>query len=214
MGINVYEKGKGTPPQVGYESILKPFHSKMKLSNTYKPLIGGSEIFPYELNWKGGFINYGRWIAAPRTSNWFEEIPRIVVREVTSKGKIFSTIITDEIVFSNSVDGIRSKDNDLNSLKFLLGILNSSFASYYHLKSSANSQKDSFPKVLLRDLREFPFPIIEAQQQLPFITFVDKILSAKEDNSKADTTAWEKEIDALVYQLYGLTEEEVNIIEN
>jgi adenine-specific DNA-methyltransferase len=30
---------------------------------------------------------------------------------------------------------------------------------------------------------------------------------------RADTTAWEREIDALVYALYGLTEEEIKIVE-
>ena len=41
---------------------------------------------------------------------------------------------------------------------------------------------------------------------------VDKILEAKRSNPQANTTHWEREIDELVYQLYGLTEEEVGII--
>ena len=40
-----------------------------------------------------------------------------------------------------------------------------------------------------------------------------KILIAKKSDPKADTTALEKEIDQLVYQLYGLTEEEIKIVE-
>ncbi len=43
---------------------------------------------------------------------------------------------------------------------------------------------------------------------------VDKILADKKENPQADTGEWEKEIDQLVYKLYGLTEEEVRIIEN
>jgi adenine-specific DNA-methyltransferase len=42
---------------------------------------------------------------------------------------------------------------------------------------------------------------------------VDHILSAKRANPQADTSAMEREIDQLVYQLYGLTEEEVKIVE-
>jgi len=42
---------------------------------------------------------------------------------------------------------------------------------------------------------------------------VDKILEAKRQNPKADTSPWEKEIDELVYRLYDLTAEEVRIIE-
>ena len=41
----------------------------------------------------------------------------------------------------------------------------------------------------------------------------NKILSIKKANPTADTTILETEIDALVYQLYGLTEEEIKLVE-
>jgi len=211
-GIKIYEKGKGTPPQNGEESKYKNFHSTSKLSATHKPLIGGREIYPYRLSWKGGFVNYGPWIAAPRQPIWFEANPRIVVREVTSKGKIFATLILDEYVFSNSVDGIKSKENNINNLKVLLAILNSKFAQFFHLKKSGNSQKNSFPKVLLQDLREFPFP----KHRNNFETvakLVDQILTVKKSNPNGDITTLEQQIDQLVYELYGLTEEEIKIVE-
>ena len=44
-------------------------------------------------------------------------------------------------------------------------------------------------------------------------SLVDKILDAKKTNHAADTTALEKEIDQLVYQLYELTDEEIGIVE-
>ena len=52
----------------------------------------------------------------------------------------------------------------------------------------------------------------EKQNQKPFITLVDKILSTKENNPKADTSNLEKEIDELVYKLYELAEEEIEIV--
>ena len=42
---------------------------------------------------------------------------------------------------------------------------------------------------------------------------VDKILTAKKDNPETDTTTFEAEIDQLVYHLYGLTDEEIQIVE-
>jgi adenine-specific DNA-methyltransferase len=42
---------------------------------------------------------------------------------------------------------------------------------------------------------------------------VDKIIAAKKENPKANTIAWEREIDRLVYQLYELTDEEIMIVE-
>ena len=42
---------------------------------------------------------------------------------------------------------------------------------------------------------------------------VDKIIEAKKENKDSDTKELEKEIDTLVYELYGLSEEEIKIIE-
>jgi len=42
---------------------------------------------------------------------------------------------------------------------------------------------------------------------------VDSILSAKHADPRADVTAWEREIDERVYRLYGLTPEEIRIVE-
>ncbi|MCQ2255463.1 MAG: hypothetical protein MJZ29_08195 [Bacteroidaceae bacterium] len=43
--------------------------------------------------------------------------------------------------------------------------------------------------------------------------FFQACLSAKKSNPQADTTALEREIDHLVYDLYGLTEDEIKIVE-
>ena len=42
---------------------------------------------------------------------------------------------------------------------------------------------------------------------------MDQILAAKKSDPEADTNALEQEIDSLVYELYGLTEEETRIVE-
>ena len=44
-------------------------------------------------------------------------------------------------------------------------------------------------------------------------TLVDRILAAKQQDAAADTSALEREIDQLVYALYGLTPEEIQIVE-
>ena len=50
-------------------------------------------------------------------------------------------------------------------------------------------------------------------QQKPFVNIITKILAAKAASATADTTALEAEIDVLVYHLYGLTYEEVLLVE-
>jgi len=222
-GVKVYEKGKGIPPQKGNENNAKIFHSSKKESNTHRPLIGGKEIFRYNLNWRGTFLDYGKWLAAPRKPDWFQGA-RIVVREVTAKGVIHATIIEGDYVFSNSVDGIRLR-NDNMELKYLLGIINSKIISFYHLNTSPNAFKGTFPKILLKDLRKLP--IIKPPKEIEgyFISLVDNLLKLNKQlqTTKLDSDRQqiqraidhaEKKIDELVYELYGLTEEEIEIIEN
>lgn len=62
-------------------------------------------------------------------------------------------------------------------------------------------------------VENIPIPIIPSPQQHPIIALVDKILATKKANPQADTSADEKKIDRLVYMLYGLTEEEIKIVE-
>jgi hypothetical protein len=62
-------------------------------------------------------------------------------------------------------------------------------------------------------IRALPIADVPAPQQAPIIKLVDCILAAKRQDPAADTSAWEREIDQLVYQLYGLTEEEIRVVE-
>ncbi|GAA9231463.1 class I SAM-dependent DNA methyltransferase [Helicobacter pylori] len=66
------------------------------------------------------------------------------------------------------------------------------------------------------NLEKIPIPkITEKNQELAgkITALVEQILQAKEKDPKANTQELEKEIDALVYQLYNLTDEEIKIIE-
>jgi len=45
------------------------------------------------------------------------------------------------------------------------------------------------------------------------VRVVERILAAKKNNPAADTSALEREIDQQVYALYGLTPEEIKIVE-
>ncbi|GAA7835135.1 class I SAM-dependent DNA methyltransferase [Helicobacter pylori] len=67
------------------------------------------------------------------------------------------------------------------------------------------------------NLEKIPIPKITPQNQKLADKITDgakQILEAKEKDPKANTQELEKEIDALVYQLYNLTDEEIKIIEN
>jgi len=221
-GIKAYQKGKGKPVQKGFESEQMLFHSDNKKSNTYKPLIGGKEINRYLHNWKGVYINYGIWLAEPRQPHWFIG-ERILVREVTTNGIIQASLVKDDFVFSNSVDGIKLKSKDIG-IKYLLGIINSKLISFYHSNTSANAFKGSFPKVLLHDLREIPIPKADLIFQQEMEKIVSQLLQLYKEKTESKLNTQleilknkidycENRINEIVYKLYGLTKEEIEIIE-
>ncbi|MFP6122939.1 class I SAM-dependent DNA methyltransferase [Helicobacter pylori] len=103
-------------------------------------------------------------------------------------------------------------------LRYLLGMLHSklitfAFKTFYAgggLGESGYRYKKAF-------IERLPIPqITEKNQELAdkIIVLVDKILQSKEKDPRANTQGLEKEIDALVYQLYHLTDEEIKIIED
>ena len=75
------------------------------------------------------------------------------------------------------------------------------------------NETDLFPKIRIKQAKLLPIYIAEEREQTEIIGLVDKILLTKRANSSADTSALESEIDRLFYQLYGLTDEEIAIIE-
>ena len=70
-----------------------------------------------------------------------------------------------------------------------------------------------FPKIRIKQARTLPIPIATKEHQDIIINMVDEILNAKWNNPKTDTHVLEDEIDILVYHLYGLTYDEVLIVD-
>ncbi|GAA8488684.1 class I SAM-dependent DNA methyltransferase [Helicobacter pylori] len=102
-------------------------------------------------------------------------------------------------------------------LRYLLGMLHSklitfAFKTFYAgggLGESGYRYKKAF-------IERLPIPKITPQNQelaRKITDCTEAILEVKEKDPKANTQELEKEIDALVYQLYNLTDEEIKIIE-
>ncbi|MGD0756595.1 MAG: hypothetical protein ABR927_16215 [Bacteroidales bacterium] len=62
-------------------------------------------------------------------------------------------------------------------------------------------------------IEKLPIKNLNKDLQQPFIRLVNKILSINKSDSFYDIKPFEIEIDRLVYELYGLTEEEIRIVE-
>ncbi len=99
------------------------------------------------------------------------------------------------------------------NLKYILGCLNSKAIYWYFTKMLGCTSGVGTNRWLKFTMEQLPIPTATEAQQDKIISLVDRILSAKQSNPEADTTELESEIDRIVYELYGLTEEEVKIVE-
>jgi adenine-specific DNA-methyltransferase len=102
------------------------------------------------------------------------------------------------------------KDPDF-LLKYVLAILNSKVSHYWFIYNG--KRRGIGFDIGVKKFRQFPIikTNLSNQEKLEFI--VDQILTTKKANQQADTIKLEAEIDQLVYELYGLTEEEIKIVE-
>ena len=280
-GLQAYEKGKGTPKQTPEDVKNRIYDYTYKYNeNTHKYLAGG-DVKRYAFNWTGQYLKYGKNLSAPRTIELFNG-KKVIIREITGKfpKSILSTYTEDFYLYNLSNIGIIKKEENEINLKYILVILNSRLMSYYFMKNTAKSVRKLFPKIILNDLRKFPFKEISLQEQQPFIEKADKMLflnknlqelsqkfqrlltrkfeleklttklqdwyllefsefvkelkKSKIKLSLKEEIEWEeiflekkeeaekvkneiemtdKEIDKIVYELYGLSEEEIKIIE-
>lgn len=210
LGITPYDKYTGHSKEL---IVNREFHSKTKLSEEYKPLIKGENINPYIVSENiNEYLKYGKWLGASREERFFVE-PRVIVRQIISgnPGKIYAGYTDKSLYFTQIGFSVIAKNNLEN--KFILCLLNSSLINFYHKYMFLDIEKDLFQKILIENCKKLPIPKISKESQQPFISKVNEIITLKSEEPQADTNMLEQEINAMIYELYDLTEEEIEIVE-
>lgn len=187
----------------------KKFISKEKTKISRK-VITGSNFNKYSLVWDGNYVLYDmEKLHRARTPEIFEQTEKIILRQTGSYP--IATIDDEQYYTLDTVhNGILiNKDFDI---RYVLGLLNSQLLRYIY-ENSINETGKVFAQIKIIYINPLPIKVVTKEQQQEIITLVDKILAAKKADSSADTTEWEKLIDQKVYELYGLTPEEIAIVE-
>ncbi len=135
------------------------------------------------------------------------------------QGKIVWIELTDQARFTHCSAGIWCLNSSYFMLaprgyseNYLLSILNSRVIQFY-LKLIAQTSGMGVPRWINLYVEQFPIPDAPSAKRKQLEEIVGTILAIKKDNLDAATTELEREIDRLVYALYGLTEEEIRIVE-
>jgi hypothetical protein len=228
LGLTPYDKYKGhTPSQIENQV----FHSDHKKDGTFQKLLAGNDVRRYLVEWNGEkWISYGTWLGAPREKRFFTQ-KRILVKQIidwTTK-RIWATITEEELYNTQNAFNLLAK-SDL-SVEYLLGILNSKMMTFYHQKKFLDEFKMRFQKILIKDAKRFPIRPInfndsaEKAQHDKMVSLVKSMLALHKSLASAQNPI-EKErlekqiksadegIDKLVYELYGLSQEDIEIVES
>jgi adenine-specific DNA-methyltransferase len=187
--------------------------STEKRSEKWKPAAGGKEVARY------GPLPSGLWVYyepnvldAPRRPEIFESEEKIVVQEIrniTLRQRIVATYDRGKFFCLQSTNVINlRKSKQKVELRYLLAILSSTAVNYYF--------RQRFPgnnHIPSNQLAQIPIPASEKTAQAELVRLVDRILAAKRSDPAAVTSALEREIDQEVYRLYGLTPNEIKVVE-
>lgn len=96
--------------------------------------------------------------------------------------------------------------NDL----YLLGVLNSSVVEFFYHQISSTIQQD-YLRFIAMYMERIPIPDPTPDQRAAIEGLVRRLLDARGQGPQV--AAWEAELNALVYQVYGLTAEEIKVVE-
>jgi len=160
---------------------------------------------------------------------FYEAKPKLLIRRVINRQDRLMCAFTDEkIVFKKDINPFILNSFNKDQTYFLVGILNSKLFSYLYVNISSIATKDDFRQTTLAELRKIPIPkfddmankdryskilslvisLIDLNKRLPSIKNAQEktILQRQIDST-------DRRIDELVYELYGLTEQEIKIVE-
>lgn len=162
-GLEAYAVGKGNPKQTTEYARVKVYHSNIRESDDYFPYIEGKDVNNFNVKFHNKlWLKYGKHLAGARTKDIFKR-PRVLVREIA--GSYPSSILagfTEEFLLNNrSILNVLVNNDDIKKLKYLTLLLNSKLISFYYKINSSKSDRNIFPKVILKDLKTMPIILPE-----------------------------------------------------
>ena len=185
--------------------------SKKVMRKTIKgiPSLIGQDMKRYSILWCDTFIDTEHK-EFYRLSSFFSN-KLIYLRRVDTC--LEATISTKPYGFNKNVYGIKVDEKLGYKIKFVLALLNSKLLDFYYKKKFSTKKEEAFPEIQTYLYEQLPLPIVNQEQQNKVISIVDTILQLKSGNNNADTSSLENEINVIVYDLYGLTDDEIKIID-
>ncbi|MHB1107386.1 MAG: DUF7149 domain-containing protein [Lutibacter sp.] len=187
----------------------KQFVSKNKLDENYFPVIDGGNVKRYKCAQSTEFVDFKKESIKSGGDPSVYKKRRIVVRQIGVFPE--GTIVEPYLMTLNTIYNIFLNNDNNQFLNFLLALINSKLFQFYWFKKYYDN-KTTFPKIKKAPIESLPIKEPKSEIVVRFSELVEIVLSNRKND--IDTTDLETQIDQLVYALYGLTEDEVAIVEN
>ncbi len=203
-------------------------HDK-KLKSNFKPVIGGSEIQRYQLNYENRFVDYGSHLACARNPRIFDAKEKILIRE-TGK-RITATYDNEQYYILSSLYSALLR-MDLNyDIKYILGVINSNISQFFMKALCFDNSSGAFIKARIFHYQQLPIKSIDIKKsteksnhdeivkQVDLLLKLNRELKEEKLQNKVEQIKQriehsEEKINSLIYELYNLTAEEIKIIED
>ena len=201
--------------------------SNVKLNKNYKAVIDGGNISTYQLKESTEYVNYIPEAIKSGGSELVYSKERICIRQIGAVP--IATIIAPYIFTLNTIYNVYLKDDGKISLKFILGLINSKLIKYFWRKMNSDEKK-TFPKIKKEAILSIPIKQIDftskSEKSLhdEIVQLVTTMLQLQQQKQSATLpeqvqqleqriTYTDEKINEKVYGLYGLSAEEVGVVE-
>jgi len=226
FGVKVYQRGKGKPKQSGKEAEERSFEAEKKQGNDYHPYLWGEHVTRWRIQAGNAWLKYGSHLAEPRTFDLFTG-PRILLRRIVGERLILCPT-TDVLIADQLLHTVKPR-TQFPDYRFLAAVLASKAIAYYFRKRFNRTEK-TFPEIRIAELAALPIRVInpanpaDKSRHDQIVQLVEQMLTLHQRLSVAKTpqektalarqiTATDTQLDRLVYDLYGLTPEEIKMVE-
>ena len=198
-----------------------------KNKSKYK-IIRGENIHRYIIEWGNYYVHpdFKKEAKIFKREEIFTKTPKLLTKFVSNNIEF----ALDEVGYCNTnvVYNVHIKDN--TNIQYLLGLLNSKVVNFWFKNIYVNDDT-LFPHIQKNQLASIPIPKLDLSKKSDkeihdkLVNLVDNIMTInkKLNNEinpdtinilKRQVLAIDEEIDRAVYSLYGLSEEEISIVEN
>lgn len=153
--------------------------------------------------------------------------PKLLIRRVINRqDRLMVTFCNEDLVFKKDINPFVLTSDDADPLA-ILAVMNSRLVSWLYVNTSSIATKDDFRQTTLAELRRLPVPAlgVDHPSGSRLAVCARRLLELNADASpsgsphdadlqRREAASVESQIDRLVYELYGLTDDEIALVES